>query len=228
MERLMQRYRVIIPAILLLLPSLLMAFTEEQERWLEEDGEFSTADVNEGELEFLPSPPPKAVHTLHSEFTLAPSSLKDGWVEFRQCHRHLDAVPSLQVTYQYRRIRRLRLESHKHIGRIWIEGQSVQLQEVGKQAAFCVRAQIKLLQSLPNGMYQLNNGPFYRSFLDGYYPFHVIVDIHQPRPLLSLSRLSPAPQPGLTLSHLPGTLRVEAWFRGRLTLEYLFTAADNR
>ena len=78
---------------------------EELDAWFEDDARsdpFSTADVNEGELEFLTTPPDKPTLYSANQLTIHATSLQDGWVNMYQCYENLDAVKDAQVQGQQR------------------------------------------------------------------------------------------------------------------------------
>ena len=199
---------------------------EQLEAWFEDDTRsepFSTADVNDGELEFLPSPPEKP--TLHSanQLTISASSLQDGWVSMYQCYENLDAVKDAQVVYQYKQLKNLKVEKYEKIEKAWTEGQSVQLLNTQKGATLCVSAQVRIFYKNDDNTYTLKNGPFQRRFLDGFYPMHVSLAITYPKELLTFATNNPAKQPGFKVEDTPGSVNVDAWFEGMLFTEIKFT-----
>jgi hypothetical protein len=214
----------------LLLPSLLTAngaMTPEQlQQWFEDDSEQRALDVSEGELAFLPSRPTRAdgrplPHSFN-RLTIAADSLDSGWVWLQQCHRGLDAVAEAQVVYRYKQMRGLRVASHSNIGRAWVEGASVQLQDVGREAKLCIEAEVRVFYRNPDGSFSLVNGPYHRKFLDGYYPYHVTLEVHYPADRLAFRTTRPSAQPGLVVMAAPGTLTLDAWFEGKLNTEIHF------
>jgi hypothetical protein len=204
------------------------AMTPEQlEEWFNSDADDTARAlaVNEGELVFLAVPPAKAVHHLRNRITIKLASLDDGFVELYQCHDHLDAVHEAQVVYRYHRLRNLRIDSQRGIDKVWVEGDTVQMVDIGKDAGLCIRAEVGILYANGDGSYVLRNGPFHRRFLDGYYPMHVTLEIHYPPTLLQFDAITPAEQPGFHLMRTPEGLTVEAWFEGMLTTEARFVPA---
>lgn len=188
-----------------------------EELWLETDLDA----INEGELEFLATPPKQPVHYLINQLTIDSSSLEDGWVGLRQCHENLDAVPDAEIVYRYRTIRDLRVLSSSGIGKAYIEGQSVQLKNVRRGAELCVEAEVRILER-DGKTFVLRNGPFHRRFLDGYYPMHVTVTVQHPHDLESRAVLPPA-QSGFSVERSSGKLTLDAWFAGRLEIEMRFS-----
>ncbi len=198
---------------------------EELERWLEDDAELRALAVNEGELEFLPHPPSKPFHHQVNRIELRRASLEDGWVALSQCHYNLDRVPKAQVVYGRARTRRLRIDRFTGIGRAWVKGPTVQLEDIGHGAVLCVRAESRALRRDADGGWTLRNGPFMRRFLDGYYPMRVELDLRMPPGLLRLVSVDPPPQPGFRVDRAPGRIRYDAVFEGRLVTELRFRRA---
>ena len=203
--------------------------SEQLEQWfsdeLQSDEERALA-VNEGELVFLSDPPEKAVHHIQNILTISDSvdSLVNGWVNLFQCHDNLDAVAASQIVYRYKRMRHLTVDSFEKIRRAWVEGNSVQLEDVEKGARLCVRADVGILYSNKDGSAVLKNGPFHRKFLDGYYPMHVSLRVQYPDNVLRFENISPKVQPGFGVTKSKNTLEVDAWFEGELKTEVKFSA----
>lgn len=208
-------------ASLTLLPATLPA-TDPDEAWLEDDGEFRALEVNDGELRFIDRPTGKPVHHHHNIIELSASSLEDGWVRLLQCHEHLDAVRRAQVVYNEERSRGLEVTAVENIGRAWVEGASVQLEDVGPQARLCVRAETRALIANGDGSYTLRNGPFMRRFLDGYYPMRVSMDIRFPGRQLRFAGIQPPRQEGFDVTASTQGVQIDAWFEGRLQTEVRF------
>lgn len=200
--------------------------SDELEIWFNEDtndDEARALAVNEGELEFLLRPPSKAVHYSRNILTIDKGSVKTGWVSLIQCHQNLDAVAASQIVYRYKRMRNLRVDSSVGIKRYWVEGSSVQLEDVERGAKLCIQADVGILYSHPDGSVILKNGPFHRKFLDGYYPMHVTLEIHYPVDLLRYESIMPMTQTGFSVSQANNTLHVNAWFEGELRTEVRFS-----
>jgi hypothetical protein len=180
------------------------------------DLEARVAAVNDGELRFVP-PEAAAGHHVHiNRIHIDASSLRTGWVTLEQCHDQLDAVPAAQILFNPERIRHLRVQSAEDIGRAWVEGSSVQLEDVGPRARLCVTGESRALSDLGQGRYRLQNGPYMRRFLDGYYPMRVELEIRYPAESLRFVAPLPPPQPGFEVRPRAGEIQVEATFEGRL------------
>ena len=179
--------------------------------------------VNEGELEFLSTPPTdKPVHTVTNTITISDSSLQTQWVTLHQCHKNLDAVAASEIVYQYEQMRNLRVEHYYGMDKAWVENQSVQMKDIEKGATLCVVADVRILKPNDKGGFVLRNGPYYRKFLDVYYPFHVQVNINYQKSSLVLNTTRPKPQHGFNIEEDSGRLTMDAWFEGKLMVEAQF------
>ena len=196
---------------------------EEIEAWLNDDSEDRALAVNEGSLEFLDKAPEKPVHHSHNTFTINNQSLQTGWLDLLQCHTNLDAVPAAQIVYRYQRMKKLHIESSSGISRAWVEGKSIQLEDIGKGARLCVGAEVKLLHSISDDRYVLKNGPFHRKFLDGYFPMRVTLAINYPADKIEYFSIKPVLQPGFSVENTHNKLVIEALFQGKLMTEIQFT-----
>jgi hypothetical protein len=176
----------------------------------------SAHNVNEGVLHFLETPPTKPVHHHHNRIIIDDDSLLSGWVSLKQCHTNLDPVPRAQITFREGFVRDLKVDSSNNIKQTWIEGASVQLVNVEPGARLCLSAQTRALRNTGNGYFNLNNGPYMRKFLDGYYPMQVTLEIDYPPRTLQLIDITPQAQPGLKLDTRSGAIRMEAIFEGEL------------
>jgi hypothetical protein len=174
------------------------------------------AAVSDGELRFLPAEAADGKHAHLNRIRISESSLAGGWVTLEQCHENLDAVPAAQILYRPDGIRDLTIESSRNIGRAWVEGHSVQLEDVGDDAVLCVRGESQALYDLGDGHFRLRNGPYMRRFLDGYYPMRVKLDIEYPPELIEMVGQSPETQPGFSVNAGGAALSVDATFEGRL------------
>jgi hypothetical protein len=194
-------------------PAVAASNSEEDEWALEEE---STDDVNEGELRFLESAPDPDVLHAESRIRITPASLESGWVDLLQCYRNLDAVSKVELVFDYREMRGLAVVAKRGVGKAEVSGQSVQLEDVSKQASLCIEAQVRNLYRQADGSYVLRNGPWMRKFLDGYYPFRVSLTVNYPQELVRFVRISPQVQPGFRIESTPGVIAFDAWFEGQL------------
>jgi hypothetical protein len=200
------------------------AFAEEPWPDFPEAGlEERISEVSEGELEFLATPPAEPVHHHENHIRILPESLESGWVLLKQCHRHLDRVPLLEIVYHPDRIRNIRIISSRHIDHSRVIDAGVELRGIHADALICLSAESRALHRLAEERLLLRNGPYMRRFLDGYYPLHLSMEIDYPAQLLSLQSVSPQTPDAPAYAREAGKLRWEAWFRGRLYTEITFS-----
>lgn len=187
-----------------------------------------TDDVNEGPLKFVDPPADRPLHHHQNRITIDDASLDSGWVRLDQCHEHLDAVPSSQIVYNQDRIRSLRVESLRNIGEARVEGHTVQLREVGTDARLCIQAETRALNQNGDSGWQLNNGPYMRRFLDGYYPLRVSLDVRLATPRLRYVAMEPPPQPGFHVWQQTDAVGYDTVFEGMLRTVIHFDAVVGR
>lgn len=88
---------------------------DDWEIWFEKDFESQALAVNEGDLEFLSTPPHKTPPLLINSLNISQQSLVDGWVKLIQCHEQMDQVAAAQVLYHARRTRNIQVSSVHNI-----------------------------------------------------------------------------------------------------------------
>ena len=196
----------------------------ELENWFEQDKVFSTDQVSEGELRFITQMPDKPVLHSLNKLEIALSSIDDGWVSLSQCYQNLDPVAVSEVVYQYKSMRDLTITKITNINRAEIKGQSIELTKVQKEAELCISARVRILYQNADGSYSLENGPFHRKFLDGYFPYHLTLEVHYPASRLQVQHTDPAEQPGLIIKLYKGHLLFDGIFEGILNVEVVFQA----
>lgn len=193
----------------------------QQDPWFDRDWERQAEQVSEGELRFLAPGQNPQQHRIENLITLDKKSPDNGWITITQCHYQLDPVPLTEIVYRYPRMGPIEVLSSRHIGNISTERHSVTLSEVRRDASLCLRYKVRHLQQLASG-WQLKLGPYYRGFLDGYYPMYVSVTISYPTGMFGRARVWPDSELGMRIQHSDGRLFIGAWFEGRLTLQVLF------
>jgi hypothetical protein len=114
----------------------------------------------------------------------------------------------------------------KNVGHAWIEGVTVQLEDVGADAAVCLTAKSRALTNNGDGTYTVRSGPFMRRFLDGYYPMHVTMNLRVATDRLRVAYAEPRQQPGFVVTQKPCSLDYDAWFEGRLNTEITLLTND--
>ena len=223
------RIPTIISAALLLTNTSLMAkemSASELEKWFASDEltppSQQTDNVNEGNLVFLLQKPATDVHHHQNRLIIDSQSLTSGWVRLQQCHNHLDKVSRIQINFRKGKVKHINIISSQNIEQAWVESNTVQLKNVGKDAKICVEAVTRALHANDDGSFSLRSGPFMRRFLDGYYPMHVSMQVSFSGTGLHLASVSPASQQGFQVWKHPGQIGYEAWFEGRLKTELKF------
>ena len=189
----------------------------------EEELKARIARVNEGDLDFLAQAPSDPVHYHQNRIVLTASSLRNGWVDLEQCHRHLDRVAEAQILFHPERSRALKVTRFKNMQSAVAERNTIQLRHVEAASEVCLSGQTKALVEIGDGVYELRNGPFMRRFLDGYYPMRVSLQIEYPTQL-TLADFSPTSQPGFAVTSAPGRVEAEALFEGQLSTRFRFLA----
>ena len=194
------------------------AWEDAEERAREEQRLLERArQVNEGELALLASPPAPDGARMEKRIVLDRQSLDDGWADMTQCHFNLDPAPAVQIVYNAERIRNLRITRRNGVEQARVDGPSVQMREIERGASLCVSARVLAIVPHPQAEgYLIENGPFMRRFLDGYYPMHVRLEIDWPAGMLELANSQPPAQPGLTIEADKAGIDLEAHFEGRL------------
>ena len=219
---------LLVSMVLLLLVSIFatgiarsQADKDGEEDWFVEDPDAIYDAINEGELVFLDKPPATPVHHHQNTFIVQKSSIETGWIKLVQCHDNLDEFPRSQIVYNKDKIRYLRITQQKNIGDAHVEVNTVQLTDVNSNARLCVEAESRALIAQKDGTFVLQNGPFMRKFLDGYFPMRVSIDIKLPANL-SFIAIEPDEQKGFKVIKGKQTLHLDAWFEGRLVTRIRF------
>jgi hypothetical protein len=219
---------LLVSMVLLLLVSIFATSTARsqadrngEEDWFVDDTDAIIDAINEGELNFLDTPPDKPVHHHHNTFIILESSIETGWIKLVQCHENLDQFPRAQIVYNKGKIRHLRITRQKNIGHARVEDNTVQLTDVKNDARLCIEAESRALIAQKDGTFVLQNGPFMRKLLDGYFPMRVSIDIKLPANLRFID-IEPAEQKGFRVTRGEQSLHLDAWFEGRLVTRIRF------
>lgn len=146
---------------------------------------------------------------------VTPQSLSDGWVENAQCHAQFAKMPSLQIVFNPATTRAIEITEARGIGRAWVEGATVQLEQVGPDSRLCFRSNNRVLTA-GSGRYELKIGPFYYRYLDGYFPMQLELDIDYRDSNLRLLDISPDSGAGISIAKMPRGVRFESLFQGTL------------
>lgn len=205
-----------------LLPNLACAALSEEEMFFK-----GVADVNEGDLRFLSQAPQSPVHHHQNQITLSAASLATGWAKLEQCHQHLDPVPDMQIVYGQDRIRNIVIERSNNIGKAWVHENTVQMEQVARNALICISADTRALAADGDNRYSLTNGPYMRRFLDGYYPMLVSMRVLMQAPGLRFLDITPEPQTGFKVTQTANEVAYEALFEGALRTTLRFSVAPH-
>jgi hypothetical protein len=222
------RHRIVFAAAMLLaaLAAQSSTHSSDEDDWFDEDFGDPTAHVNEGELAFLAEPPVEAVHHLSNRVILNVDSRESGWVRLEQCHHNIDNVGRAEIVFHKDNIRNLRITRAVNIDKAWVEGASVQLTDIGKNSSLCLEADSRALHANGDGSFRVENGPFMRRFLDGYYPMRVSERLVLADSGLRFAGIEPVQQPGFEVEVDGDSIRFDAWFEGRLRTEIELVPAD--
>ena len=194
----------------------------ELDEWFEQQEFPSAVDVSEGELRFISTVPDKPVLHSINKLIITPVSLDNGWVSLSQCYQHLDPVAVSEVVYQYKSMQDLTIIRYTNIEKAKVKGQTIELSGVQKNAELCISARVRIFYQNTNGTYSLVNGPFHRKFLDGYYPYHLTLEVQYPDERLQVLQTIPVAQPGMTVNINEGYLLFDGVFEGILNVEVIF------
>lgn len=197
---------------------------QEIDAWFNSDKlEFpEEATVKGKELQFIPQPQKQNTPVTEKTYRISIDSVATGWVMIEQCYRNLDPVPQLEVVYNYQHMRNLKVTQQTHVGRLWIEGQTVQMEDLTRGASICTSAEVNILRHTDKDVYLLLAGPFKRKFLDGYYPMHVRITMYYPATHLVLHEMFPRPTPGFAVTQERGLIKIDTHFSGELYLAMSF------
>lgn len=209
----------LVPVLFVLSSGLALAAGDDD--WFENDPYEKALAVNEGELSFLAKAPERPAHHHDNRLQITEQSLESGWVRLQQCHSDIDPVASSQVLFREGRVRNLKVERFEHIGRAYVYGHSVQLEDVQPGARLCLSAETRALHRIDAHTVELRNGPYMRRFLDGYYPMRVTLDIRYP-PQLVLTEHFPHDSNGARLRLEPQHILLDTWFEGMLRTHFRF------
>ena len=201
-----------------LLPTWAIGAPSEEEMFFK-----GVADVNDGDLHFLSAAPADPIHHHQNQITLNAESLLSGWAKLEQCHFHLDPVPDMQIVYSRDRIRNIVVVRSENIGDSKVLENTVQMQQVARNAVICITAETRALKAEGDNTYTLSNGPYMRRFLDGYYPMLVSLRVRWEMPEFRFVSINPAPQSGFAFSQSANEVGYEALFEGELRTHIVFS-----
>lgn len=195
---------------------------QEMEDWLFDDRDSLATEVNEGELVFLENPPDGKVHHHANQLIINDESIDSGWVKLIQCHTNLDRVGLAQILFRKDRVRKLRVTEARNIDRAWVNGASIQLENIHEGARLCIGAETRSFVYNGDGSFSLRSGPYMRRFLDGYYPMRVSLDVQVNTNKLRFADITPNDRKGFKVWKGNNSIHYDAWFEGKLSTEIRF------
>ena len=195
---------------------------EDLERWFNSDDEHPTRNVNDGQLTFLNTKVKKGTFSSDINIKIDQNSIDNGWVTLTQCYSNLDSIHRTAIVYRKNLIKNLTILSSKNIKLAEVSGNKVLLQDVTNNASLCVGINSRTFYQNEDLSFSLVVGPYHRKFLDGYYPYHLNLNIHYD-PKLKFKYSLPKSQPGFEIKDQSNSLLINTLFEGRLKTEFRFT-----
>ncbi|WP_026278628.1 MULTISPECIES: hypothetical protein [unclassified Thioalkalivibrio] len=178
------------------------------------------------DLKFLTEEPEKVPHHHQNQITLSQSSLEDGWVELRQCHNDITPIRRMVIVYNEERIDDLQVESTTNIDRAEALGDRVDLRGVEKGSEVCITARMRVIEHEGDGIYKMENGPFVRRFLDGYFPMRVTMAVNWGDLDLRLEDTRPEAQDGFEVVESDHGIILDTLFEGELRTQVRLRNAE--
>lgn len=173
--------------------------------------------AREGELRFLAERPDPGAYRYDAQALIDADSLQQGVVTMRTCHRQLDPNRRIVVAFNHERVQSIEIVSTEGVGRAWVEGRRVELQDVRRGGSVCIDLRTRALEPAGEGRWRLHAGPLMRRYLDGYLPMEAELKVAWPPGLLQVAGTNPAPQPGVRLATAADGATLHVTFAGRLS-----------
>lgn len=182
--------------------------------------------VGEGQIRYLKNRPDPDAYRYESKVTISPASLESGLVEIQTCHKQLDPIRKVVIVFNKDRIRDIQVRSLDGMAMAEVRENRVTLTEVQKGGSICIDLQSRALDSLGNGLYQLNAGPLMRRLFDGYLPMSATMKFSWPNKLLTVAETRPASQDGVLVKPSQDGLEMDLIFSGRMTAQILLKRTE--
>lgn len=182
--------------------------------------------VGEGQIRFLKTKPDPNSYTYESKVTILETSLDSGLVNIQTCHKKLDPIRKVVILFNKDRIRDIQVRTMDGIAMAEVKDNRVTLSEVQKGGSICIDLQSKALDSLGNGLYQLNAGPLMRRLFDGYLPMTANMKFSWPDKLLAVQETKPASQDGVDIKSANDGLEMDLVFAGKMTAQILLKRSE--
>lgn len=194
---------------------------KEIEKWFNSDDELPVDRVNEGSLKFIKNTSNKNIFRSIINVSIDQESIEQGWTALSQCYTNLDPIPLTAIVYRKKFIRDIEIVSSKNIKNIKIAGQKIILNDVSKNAKICIKLRSRNFYQNEDKSFSLVNGPYHRKFFDGYFPYHLTLNIRYD-PSLNYHYSVPKRQNGFSVKQSLHALKVNTLFEGRLKTEFRF------
>lgn len=220
----------------------------EERAFLEDDSFFQTMQVQDSPIKWVNPQKTENQYALTNEITITNNSFKTGFVNFSQCHTHLDAIRAIDIVYNPETTQQLKVLSSQKIQKVIAHAASIELKNVEKGAEVCVAGKVKTFRfDQQNQAWVLLRGPYMRKFLDGYYPMHVQETIQWPQAPIKWKKTevfdksqnqfvkifsdrlltkNPAETPHPQMQKSPQKIQGDYWFEGKLKINYLFISKN--
>lgn len=194
---------------------------EDLEKWFNSDDELPTDKINEGTLKFINNSPTKGVFHSTINISIDQNSIEQGWTSLSQCYSNLDPISLTAIVYRKIHIKDIEILSTKNIQKAKISGHKVILNEVSENAEICIKLSSRNFYQNEDKSFSLVNGPYHRRFFDGYFPYHLTLNI-QYTPNLNYHYSIPKKQNGFNVTQNLHALKVNTLFEGKLKTEFRF------
>jgi hypothetical protein len=182
--------------------------------------------VGEGQIRFLKTKPDPNSYTYESRVAIKEASLDSGLVDIYTCHKQLDPIRKVVILFNKDRIRDIQVRSIDGIAMVEVKDNRVTLSDVQKGGSICIDLQSKALDSLGNGIYQLNAGPLMRRLFDGYLPMTANMQFSWPEKLLAVQETKPASQEGVNIKSRNDGLEMDLVFAGKMNAQIVLKRSD--
>ena len=197
----------------------------ELEKWFNSDEELPTDKVNEGTLKFIDNISTENIFRSTINISIDQDSIKQGWTTLIQCYSNLDPISLTAIIYRKKFIKNIEIISSKNIKNAKISGRKIILNDVSENAQICIELNSRNFYQNEDKSFSLVNGPYHRKFFDGYFPYHLTLNI-QYDPNLNYHYSIPKKQTGFSVKQNLHTLKIKTLFEGRLKTEFRFNLIE--
>ena len=194
---------------------------EELEKWFNSDEELPTDKVNEGKLKFINNIDAENIFRSTINISIDQESIEQGWTTLSQCYTNLDPISLTAIVYRKKFIKNIEIISSKNIKNTKVSGQKIILNDVSKNAKICIKLNSRNFYQNEDKSFSLVNGPYHRKFFDGYFPYHLTLNIKYD-PSLNYHYSIPKQQMGFSVTQNSHALKVNTLFEGKLKTEFRF------